>query len=127
MNAWPSIRSQQIADHLVGGPLARKIITSLVDDIDGSEAAETLSFSLDGKQYEIDLSAENATKLREDFESWAKSARRVGKASTTTRRASRGGRADLNAVREWARANGHKVSDRGRVPATILEAYEQAH
>lgn len=107
--------------------MARKIITSLVDDIDGSEAAETLSFSLDGKQYEIDLSAENATKLREDFEIWAKSARRVGKTSTPTRRAGHGGRADLNAVREWARANGHKVSDRGRVPATILEAYEQSH
>lgn len=107
--------------------MARKIITTLVDDIDGTEAAETVTFAIDGKQFEIDLSTDNAAKIRGEFEAWAKSARRIGAATRRPARTSRGGRADLNTVREWARQNGHQVSDRGRVPAAILEAYDAAH
>lgn len=104
--------------------MARKIITSLVDDIDGSDAAETVTFALDEKAFEIDLSA----KLREVLAPWVDSARRVAGAAARTRTAPvRGGRADLNAVREWARGQGLKVSDRGRVSATVLEAYTKAH
>ncbi|WP_270411176.1 histone-like nucleoid-structuring protein Lsr2 [Microbacterium maritypicum] len=108
--------------------MARKIITSLVDDIDGSDAAETVTFALDGKAFEIDLSTANAAKLREVLAPWVDSARRVAGAAARTRTAPvRGGRADLNAVREWARGQGLKVSDRGRVSATVLEAYTKAH
>ncbi|WP_454140728.1 histone-like nucleoid-structuring protein Lsr2 [Microbacterium lacticum] len=108
--------------------MARKIITSLVDDIDGSDAAETVTFALDGKAFEIYLSTANAAKLREVLAPWVDSARRVTGAAARTRKAPvRGGRADLNAVREWARGQGLKVSDRGRVSATVLEAYTKAH
>ena len=96
----------------------------IVDDIDGSDAAETVTFALDEKAFEIDLSA----KLREVLAPWVDSARRVAGAAARTRTAPvRGGRADLNAVREWARGQGLKVSDRGRVSATVLEAYTKAH
>ena len=84
---------------------------------DLGERLDPATFAIDGKQLEIDL----------EFEAWAKSARRIGAATRRPARTSRGGRADLNTVREWASQNGHQVSDRGRVPASILEAYDAAH
>lgn len=104
----------------------------LVDDVDGGDAAETVTFSLDGVSYEIDLNDENAAALRESVSRWVGSARKVsgGRASSSGKR---GGRAssgrssasgnDANAIREWARANGHTVSDRGRISAQVVEAY----
>jgi hypothetical protein len=115
--------------------VARKTVVSLVDDIDGGEADETVSFGLDGITYEIDLSEKNATILRESLASFVGSARRVGG------RARRGGRPAVAAaaparrsspdhnqdVRQWARENGYPVSDRGRIAAEITAAYEKAH
>ena len=109
--------------------MAQKVQVLLVDDINGSEAAETVSFSLDGVSYEIDLTADNAKKLRSDLSSWVGHARRSGGRKNARRATTAGGarRGDLGAVREWARNNGHKVSDRGRISADILAAYDKAH
>ena len=108
--------------------MAQKVQVLLVDDINGSEAAETVSFSLDGVSYEIDLTVGNAKKLRDDLASWVGHARRSG-GRKSARRATAGGarRGDLGAVREWARNNGYKVSDRGRISADILAAYDKSH
>lgn len=113
--------------------MAQKVQVLLVDDLDGGDADETVPFSVDGVSYEIDLSAANAQKLRNSLASFVAEARRVGGRSRggrgRTPRAGRTGRgeADVGAVREWARANGHKVADRGRVSATVMAAYRAAH
>lgn len=96
----------------------------LVDDTDGTEASETVNFGIDGVQYEIDLNDKNAAALREALDEWTKAARRAGG------RKSRNSRPmpnrDLNQVRTWARENGYEVSDRGRIKAEIIEAYDKA-
>jgi hypothetical protein len=110
--------------------MAQKVNIVLVDDLDGSEAEETVSFGLDGATYEIDLSAANAATLREALAGYVGVARKV----TGARRRS-GGRRASNAsagastsdVRDWARANGYTVSERGRVSAEIQSAYAAAH
>jgi hypothetical protein len=109
--------------------MAQKVQVLLVDDINGSEAAETVSFSLDGVSYEIDLTVANAKKLRDDLATWVGHARRSGGRKSSRRATTAGGarRGDLGAVREWARNNGHKVSDRGRISADILAAYDKAN
>ncbi len=108
--------------------MAQKVQVILVDDIDGGDASETVSFALDGVSYEIDLSEKNAARLRDSFASWVGHARRVGGRSSGRRaaRAKSGGSTDTAVIREWARQNGHQVSDRGRVPATVVEAYRAA-
>lgn len=119
--------------------MARRIIHQLVDDFDGEvlEVGEgaTLNFSLEGVSYEIDLSDKNAAQLRQQFEPWITAARRVSSASGVRgsrgsrgagRRSSGNGR-DLAAVRAWAKDNGHAVSERGRVPESVLQAYDAAH
>jgi Lsr2 len=107
--------------------MAQRVQYMLVDDIDGTEAVETVSFSLDGVSYEIDLTAANAKKLRNDLATWVGHARRSG-GRKSSRKAGASGprRGDLSAVREWARKNGHQVSDRGRISADILAAYDKA-
>ncbi|UQX88931.1 Lsr2 family protein [Jatrophihabitans telluris] len=115
--------------------MAQKIQVLLVDDLDGGTATETVSFSLDGMSYEIDLSESNASVLRDALAPYVGHARRAGRASgrtAATTRPARGGvvRADreqTQAIREWARANGHKVSERGRIPASIVDAYNSSH
>lgn len=94
--------------------MAQKVQVLLTDDIDGSEAEETVQFALDGVSYEIDLSAKNAEKLRRAVSPFADSARRV----SARRQGSPGRRShsnDASEIREWARANGYEVSDRGRI------------
>jgi hypothetical protein len=109
--------------------MAQRVEVVLIDDIDGGEAAETVTFALDGVSYEIDLSEKNAKKLRGDLATWTGHARRGGSTRPTSRRrgSSASKRSDLAAVREWARANGHKVSDRGRISAEVQAAYDKAH
>jgi len=108
--------------------MAQRVQVLLVDDIDGAAAAETVSFSLDGVSYEIDLTAAHAKKMRDDLASWVGHARRSG-GRKSSRKATAAGlrRGDLSAVREWARNSGHKVSDRGRVSAEVLAAYDKAN
>lgn len=111
--------------------MAQKHIVQLVDDINGVEADETVSFALDGARYEIDLSAENAAKLRETLAMYIDNAR---KASRTTmrpagapRRGTRADREQTAAIRRWARNNGHSIGDKGRIPIHIVEAYHANH
>jgi len=110
--------------------MAIKHITHLVDDLDGSVLEEgegkQITFSIEGRAYEIDLSSRNADKFYSAVAPFVDAARTVSRTNTPSRRSRAGRRdndVDLGAVREWARANGHTVSDRGRVPASVLEAY----
>lgn len=108
--------------------MAKRQITQLVDDLDGTvlESGVTVLFSLEGQAYEIDLSEANAQQLREALAPFIAAGRSVGGArsgGTARRRSGGSNRVDLAAVREWARENGREVSDRGRVPASVLEAY----
>lgn len=109
--------------------MAQKVKILLIDDTDGTEAVETVTFGLDGVQYEIDLNEANASRLRDDLAPWVGHARRAGGRKRTGRGggggASRSGEAAK--IRAWARENGYEVSERGRVPAEVRQAYEQAH
>jgi Lsr2 len=111
--------------------MAQKVQVVLIDDIDGGDADETVSYALDGVSYEIDVNAENAEALRESLAGWIGHSRRVGgrasRARATSRRAVPSSKPDLADVRNWARANGHQVSDRGRISADVMGAYEAAH
>lgn len=107
--------------------MAQRTTIVLIDDIDGGDAAETITFALDGVTYEIDLSEENAAALRDDLARWVGAARRSGGRRQASRRPVAGRRGDLNAVRAWGRENGFEVSDRGRVSAKLQEAYDAAH
>jgi hypothetical protein len=111
--------------------MARKVITTLVDDIDGQPIeegkGETVPFSLDGVNYEIDLSDENAAALRTALEEYTDKGRRVGRATgakgAPRRSSSSSSKEDLGAARTWLREHGHEVSERGRISAALLEEY----
>lgn len=113
--------------------MATKHVTHLVDDLDGSVLEDgegkQVIFSVEGRAYEIDLSADNAEKLFEAFAPYVAAARSVSASNPgrSHRSSSQKRSVDLGAVREWARANGHTVSDRGRVPGSIIDAYEAAN
>ena len=115
--------------------MARKVQVILSDDLDENlPADETVSFSLDGTSYEIDLAEKNAKEMRDVFSRYVSAARKVGRSGRSTGGSGRGrgsgGRMDreqAGAIRDWARKNGHAVSDRGRIPASVVEAYEAAH
>jgi hypothetical protein len=112
--------------------MAQKVTVSLVDDLDGSEAEETVEFGLDGASYQIDLSEENAERLRDALAEYVEHARRSGGRKRAAGRVSSAGRAPRTAtadreqnqaIREWARKQGMKVSDRGRIPSDVIDAY----
>ncbi|QAY69185.1 histone-like nucleoid-structuring protein Lsr2 [Xylanimonas protaetiae] len=111
--------------------MVQKTQVVLIDDIDGTEADETVTFALDGVTYEIDLTSAHASELREAFATWIGHGRKSGsRAAATARPAGRrtsADRAQLAKIREWARENGHKVSDRGRISAEVIAAFEAAH
>jgi Lsr2 len=108
--------------------MAQRVNIVLEDDIDGSEADETVSFALDGATYEIDLSSANAAQLRDSLATYIGHARRAGGRRAAGRPTSRAaGKRDLADVRQWARKNGHTVSERGRISAEIQAAYDKAH
>lgn len=113
--------------------MAKQIVETLIDDLDKGPADETVTFGLDGKQYEIDLSDAHATALREnlaDFVAVARLTRLPGSASparSSARARTPGDRAQLAAIRAWAKQNGHVVSDRGRVSKAVLDAFAAAH
>lgn len=103
--------------------MAQRVQVILEDDVDGGPAEETVRFGLDGVEYEIDLSADNAEKLRDGLAQWVGHARRMarGRASGAAKKAG-----SPTEIRAWAQANGMEVSSRGRVPANVREAYEAA-
>lgn len=126
--------------------MAQRQVTLFIDDVTGEELenGETVTFGLDGVDYTIDLSEGHADELRKAFAPYVLNGRRTGgryarggggsssrsrrsSGSESSPRKSGGGGVDTKAVREWANAHGHKVSERGRIPASVVEAYEAAH
>ena len=106
--------------------MAQKVHIVLVDDLDGSDATETVSFGLDGTSYEIDLNDKNATALRDALSGYVGHARKVG-SSSRRRKSTASSGPGASEIRDWARSQGMKVSDRGRVSAEIRQAYDAAH
>jgi hypothetical protein len=109
--------------------MAQRVNVVLVDDLDGDEAAETVSFALDGVDYEIDLNEGNADALRQALTRYVEAGRRGGGRRRKGQKVAAGGSAGPSAadIREWARANGWDVPERGRVSAEVREAYAAAH
>lgn len=104
--------------------MAKRVEVTLVDDIDGSEAHETVQLAVDGATVEIDLSTGNAGRLRAVLAPYLEAGRRTATRKVQVRAASK--RDDLAKIRQWGRDNGFNVSDRGRVAETVRSAYEKA-
>lgn len=109
--------------------MAKKTVVVLEDDIDGSEASETISFALDGSEYEIDLNEGHANELRGALARFTNASRKVssGRGRSAARTKSSQGGPDPKAVRMWAAENGIPVNTRGRIQAEVVEKYEAAH
>lgn len=113
--------------------MATRTLVSLIDDLDGNDADETVEFGLDGVTYQIDLSGENAEELRDALAQYVEHARRAGgRKRANTRSAPKSNarpatvdREQNQAIRTWARKNGFQVSDRGRIPSDIVDAYHK--
>ncbi|RSD10844.1 histone-like nucleoid-structuring protein Lsr2 [Amycolatopsis eburnea] len=111
--------------------MAQKVLVEILDDLDGSTAAQTVQFGLDGVTYEIDLSDENASVLRETLARFIGAGRRIGgrkvRAATGQPTAPTAADRERNRqIRAWANANGYEVSDRGRLSTEVVSGYEQA-
>jgi Lsr2 len=107
--------------------MAQRMEIQFTDDLDGGPADTTISFVVDGTAYEIDLSTAHAEEFRQAVQPFVAAARKVG---SSARRAAKGARASgptPSAVREWAKAEGIKVSDRGRVPAELIVKFREAN
>jgi hypothetical protein len=124
--------------------VAQKTIVTLIDDLTGEEAEDitTVEFALEGISYEIDLADDNVAKLRDNLSPYVAAARKTSTRRPATRGSDRSGgrgsgngavshsgynRDTLRAIREWAKQNGHSVSDRGRLPLTVVSAWEANH
>lgn len=115
--------------------MAQRVQVVLEDDFDGGQADETVLFGLDGAEYEVDLSSDNAQNLRDALAPWVGVARRTGgrrkratatAAPRSTANGSAGGN-NTSDIRAWAQENGFEVSSRGRVSAEVRDAYDKAH
>jgi hypothetical protein len=114
-----------------GFAMAQKVVTTLVDDLDGTEIeegkGETIKFSIESVSYEIDLSDSNAKKFRDAISPFVDKARRAGRTAGAARAGSRrNSPEELAAARDWLRSNGHEVNDRGRIPASLMEVYRSS-
>jgi Lsr2 len=115
--------------------MAREVV--ITDDLDGSSGAQTITYSFEGQEYEIDLAEKNLEKLREALKPYLDKSRRVERQALlptstrgTRRRSSSGGgsgRTDLAEIRTWAQANGYQVAERGRIKKDVIDAYDEAH
>ncbi|MEU7905271.1 Lsr2 family protein [Actinoplanes sp. NPDC049118] len=110
--------------------MAKQVVTLITDDIDGSEADRTVEFAVDGVTYTIDLSDKNIGKLRKALDPYIAAGTRVTRtnshprgAGRTTAAPARVDRQQNQAIREWAAKNGYEISDRGRIPAAVMEAF----
>jgi hypothetical protein len=114
--------------------MAQQTIVTLVDDIDGSEATENVEYGLDGRTYEIDLNPDHAKALRESLADFIPYSRRTDNqrpakpaAQAKPGKRTTADREQLQAIRDWARQNGHEVSERGRISKSVREAFDAAH
>lgn len=116
--------------------MAQRIQVNLVDDLNGEEAQETVRFGIDGTDYEIDLTTENAEKLRSALSGYIEKGRKAktgrrgqsgqgGQSSSSA--PSKSKREETQKIRQWAQDNGHNPSSRGRITQAIVDAYNQAH
>jgi hypothetical protein len=115
-----------------GGTVAQRVV--LTDDLDGSEATQTLQYTIDGQEYEIDLSEDNVQRFHAALEPFVSASRQVQRQAAPTRRRGDGRRRsgsrwrdDIPQIRAWAEANDYEVSARGRIKKEILDAYDEAH
>lgn len=111
--------------------MAQHFQMRFIDDIDGTdlgETANTISFAFENKEYSIDLSDANADTFHQVMAPYIEAGRRItGKTKVARRPAATTSATNTRAVREWARANGYEVSDRGRIPADVMQAYTAAN
>ncbi|NUU33062.1 Lsr2 family protein [Arthrobacter sp. C9C5] len=108
--------------------MARKVHVQLIDDISGEDAQESVRFALDGVEYEIDLAEENAAMLRRALEPYIARGRRIrGSSAGRSGGNTTSNREQTQRIREWAEANGHNPSARGRISQDIKKAYDEAH
>jgi hypothetical protein len=114
--------------------MAQRVLVVLIDDLDGTEASETVKFAVDGNTYEIDLTAAHAGELRQTLAPWVGHARKIAAAAGARAGSGSGGRkraridaGQLQDMRRWARENGYQVSGRGRISQEIQQAYQAAH
>ena len=106
--------------------MAQKITVTLEDDLDGGTADETLQFSVGGTQYEIDLNKKNAKAFRKQLAPFVEHARKAGREQRRQRGRTQSNRRRSSEIRAWAKEQGIAVSDRGRIPADVMEQYETA-
>uniref|UniRef100_UPI0037370776 histone-like nucleoid-structuring protein Lsr2 n=1 Tax=Arthrobacter pityocampae TaxID=547334 RepID=UPI0037370776 len=112
--------------------MVQRVKVQLVDDLNGEEAQETIRFGLDGKEYEIDLTTDNAEELRSALSQYVDAARKAsgsrrgqgGQRGTSTSRAKRD---EVQKIRQWAQDNNHNPSSRGRISQSIVDAYNEAN
>ena len=108
--------------------MARRVQVQLLDDITGEEAAETVTFALDGVSYEIDLTADNAHQLRDQLSIYLDKGRKMrGRSGSFQQRSQAVSRDETHRIREWAEKNGYSLSSRGRISNSIIEAYQAAN
>jgi hypothetical protein len=108
--------------------MAQRIVTELTDDTNGKPADETVTFGLDGREFEIDLTSKNAAALRKAFATYIQHGRKLGgrHARGASPKPVASNATDTKAVRGWAMNNGYDISARGRIPGEIVEAYKAA-
>jgi hypothetical protein len=106
--------------------MAQKITVALEDDLDGGPADETIRFGIGGAEYEIDLSAKNATAFRRHLSPFIEHARKAGRGQRRRPGRTASSREHSGGIRAWAKDQGISVSDRGRIPASVVEQYEAA-
>jgi Lsr2 len=107
--------------------MAKTVSVVITDDVDGSPDAETVAFSLDGHNYEIDLGKKNLAKLRKSLQPFMDAGRKTAHRRTAKAPRGTGARTDRAAVRAWAAGQGLKVSERGRISAEVMSKYHAAH
>lgn len=102
-----------------------KTVRMLIDDIDGSEATERIEFTLGGTSYRLDLNEKHAKEFNDDLDPWLAKAQKLSRftRSSASSTAEKSDKEELARIREWAKANGYKVSDRGRIAQTTKDAY----
>jgi nucleoid-associated protein Lsr2 len=127
----PNNDDNLVVDSHQGAAMAQKVLVEILDDIDGRPATHTVPFSLDGVNYEIDLSDENAATLRSELTHYISAARKTGgrKIRVATNQPTPTSPVDRErnrAIRAWANKNGHEISDRGRLSAEVIAAYAAA-
>ncbi|GAB3879508.1 histone-like nucleoid-structuring protein Lsr2 [Terrabacter terrigena] len=110
--------------------MAQQKVVTLIDDLDGTQAAETITFAVDGGTYEIDLSEKNATAMRESLRRYVAAARKAGAQAATGRNRvtiPSTGHSRNAEIRAWAHTNGHTVPARGRIPQKVVSAFDARH